>query len=671
MTAFDIFINIFYFLFCIILVFGLPAYLLFFRNKPRRLPNIPGESISITAKCPVCGSDRQLAANDKCGKCGVTILTRLGIAQHGETAREKTATAPQGLSNSTFLFTKAIRFYKGRFFRLAVPGLISSVVTCIIFGILWYLAALRVGEESYVDIFSDVLNGSLPLGLLFVGAAALLFLMFWCQLAFLCAHVDEQLRLSWIIKRLCSYMSLCLLYLAIVTVGGIFFIVPGILFAIRHVLAASIFVAENENPVGAILKSKAYMKGRFAEVVPKIFALVLVAVVALYSSLIFSIPETTREAPLPILIPLMALPLVIFGHFACTYLFVMYQELKAAPSLTTRTAHEEVALPPDEASTENEPLRTAWALYKEQAIDLTKIQIVIYSAYTLPAIGSWFFFRILFQVYDKIFPGGYEWFHIPSLGESIMMIITLILCLADAVTLLAIYYLSTVYGSLAITFAVSDKSMGIMEAFRKSRLRLAPYILISLRRDFLIYLGSIFYLPGLLFRTQYAFVPFIFALEGEEGKDALKKSSQSVMISQSNFSKILLVEFLKSLRGIGELLTPIASLSVFAPILVFSGLVLVFFIAVFSLIGIPIGIYVKMFSSAMVTTLFASFIALPLFCLLFFLPNISMIYYFQLYKRGKQEGSKTEGSALESGNSQTLKPLNRKDTKSDKQDGRV
>lgn len=542
---------------------------------------------------------------------------------------------PPNLVSSLDIFKRTFGFYSERFLYLTALGLASSVFTSIVFGFLWYLAAFRVEDESYSQIFFGLTHGSLPVGVFAIGAAVTLILTFAFQLAFLYAHLAGQPSICSIIRktltRVCSYIGLCLLYIAIVTLGGIFLIVPGVLFALRYALAAAVFVNENESPAGAIRKSGHYMKGRTLEVMPRILALVPCAVIALYSALIFAIPETTREAPLPILVPLMALPLVIFGHFASTYLFVLYQELKFAPAVTTRPSRQQVSFGSAEESAANSQLRSTWALYKERSRVLLSIQIITHVAYLLPVLFSLWLFRVLFQIYDKMFPGAHDWLSLPSPPELAMMLIIFLLAFLVAIVLIANFYVSTLYGGLAMTFAVADKTAGIREAYSKARKRLLPYLLISLWRDFIIFLGSIFFIPGLFYRARYAFSPFIFALESKTGQEALRESSELTKAKPELFNKLFKIEFLKSFGVLKEIMSYVVPIFIFPPIIVLSSLVLAFFIGVFSLIWIPFAFYIENFSYVMIW-LFIFIMAVTLFLSFCLIPTFLITYYFQLYK---------------------------------------
>jgi hypothetical protein len=253
------FYTVIYLLAIVLLVVALPAGLLFFWRKSSPRPPRPWRASPLPAELPAGGTDLPASAE------GV----RSGEAR---------------LSSWNELFGRALGLYRQRFLSLAPLGLASSILTCIVFGFLWFLASLRMEGESYAEIFSSGAADPLTLGLSVVGAAAFLLLMLWGQLAFLYAHVGERPGgevLLQALQRLGPYVGLCLLYLAIMTVGGLFLIVPGVLLALWHVLAPAVFVAENESPLGALRQSRSYLRGRLPEVFPRIFALACFAVVAL------------------------------------------------------------------------------------------------------------------------------------------------------------------------------------------------------------------------------------------------------------------------------------------------------------------------------------------------------------------------------------------------------
>lgn len=617
--------DIIYFLIIIILIFALPVYLLFFRKK-RAISKRP---ISEFVKCPECGYEEYLTPSGKCYKCGADVLELLARAQAGKTEKEEAEKpAERGISSWKELFGRALGLYRRRPLTLITLGFASSVFTAPVFGLLWYLTIPRTMGKSYSEIFSDVIKDPLILGISVIGSASFLFLMFLSQLAFLYAHADEKLGIGGSLlkafQRLGPYTSLCLLYCAIVTAGGLFLIVPGVFFALWHALAFSVFIAEDENPIGALKKSRSYMKGRLGEVFPKIFALIFFAILALYSSLLFAIPETTREAPLPILVPLMSFPLILFFHFSFTYLFMLYEELKAAPSEAAKAAPVEEKFRPEEVPSARELSARAWAIYKKRAPTLSAIQLI---SYVLLVLGVLAFSKVLGLLSDKI-PESFSWLLVFS--PAFFMIFILVVFIVFLIFAVFIY-LVTLYGSLALVFAVSDENTGIIDAFRKARQRLAPYALMSLWRDFLIAVGSIIYLPGLLFRAWYAFSPFVFVLEGERGMNALAKSREYAKTSPAIFWKVLVVELLRSFQGVVNQLVAAASLLIYVPLFVLSALVLAFFIAIFALLGIPFDLYLDLFSVVFANLL----IYLPVFLSLFFLPAFLMLYYFQIYKRAR------------------------------------
>ena len=624
-----------YFFVIIILVCALPVYLLFFRRKSTSRQPISEQSISLPVKCPECGYEEYLTPDGRCHKCGAGVATLLSKKRAEEAAAERAEKPPtSALSSWKALSGRALGLYRRRPFTLVTLGVASSVFTTPVFGLLWFLTIPRTAGQSYSEIFSDIIRDPLILGMSVAGAASILMLMFWSQLAFLYAHTDERLGIGGSIlkgfQRLCPYMGTCLLYWAFVAAGGLFLIIPGVLFALWHTLAFAVFVREDEKPMNALRKSRAYMKGRLGEVFSKIFALIFFAILALYSSLLFAIPGILREAPLTILVPLMSFPLILFSHFSFTYLFMLYEELKAAsPPEAVKTVSVEERFLPEEVPSAGELSRRAWAVYKRRAPTLAAIQCIIYALF---ALGFLAFTKLLALSLDKI-PESFSWMLV--LSPTFLVIIAIVIVIVFLIVA-AIIYLVALFGSLALVFAVSDENTGIIDAFRKARQRLAAYALMSLWRDFLIAAGSIIYLPGLLFRAWYAFSPFVFALEDERGMNALAKSRAYAETSPMIFWKVLGVELLKDIFRVlpGELrklVASLASLFIFAPLFVLSALVLAFFVAIFALLGIPFEAYLDLFSIVFANLL----IYLPVFLTLFFLPAFLMLYYFQIYRAAK------------------------------------
>lgn len=316
----------------------------------------------------------------------------------------------------------------------------------------------------------------------------------------------------------------------------------------------------------------------------------------------------------------------------------MYQELKSAPAVKVQAAIEEEPFLSKEVPPARELIDRAWAAYKRRALTISAIQLAILGGYTLTIAISVILLKRLYHAYDKLFHGGYEWIYIPSPGEAITGLAMIILSFIMVFACVAVDYLITLYGGLVMAYAISDERLGLVEAFGKARKKLVPYALISLWRDFLISLGSIIFLPGLLFRVKYAFSPFIYALENERGMKVLAKSSAYAAASPAIFRRLLIVELLKSFpRLFDQLVLHGASLLIFGPVLFFSFIMLGFFIGIFALIGISYGIYIEIYSVFMAKML----IYLPVFLALFFLPAFLMLYYFQIYKsaRALKEGN--------------------------------
>jgi hypothetical protein len=630
--------SIIYVVLNVVVVLALPIYFVFFRK--RKKPSIPPSSDHSKEKlivCPVCGRETHLSATGKCSVCGMDMLAPSTSTQVKEGADEITLQPPsEKLLSWRELFGKALGLYRKRFGDLVPLCLTSSIFTCIVIGVFAFVVPLRVGEESYQEIFKYLVEDSQALGIAIVGVLFLPLIMFWSQLAFLYAHVETQNGqkgcFSKATVRVFPYMGLCFVYFCGIVVGGVFLIVPGVWLALQHVLAPAVFVAEEGGPLDVLRKSRSYAKGRQTEIFPKILVLAFFAVLAFYSSLLFAIPETTREAPLPILLTLMVFPITLFGHFSFTCLFLIYQEIKTTPAEEIQIRAEQEPFMDKQGMLVGDFIGSAWRAYKRRALNISAIQILIYMGYVFPAIGTAILLKKLFQLYDKYFPGGYEWMTIPSPQAVIWGFLLIVFSFLLVFVSLTICYVITLYGSLTMTYAISDESIGIGSAFRKARERLIPYTWLSLWRDILIALGSIFFLPGLFFRIKYAFSPFVYALENERGLNALAKSSAYTKAYPAIFRKILIVELLMSLlKSLNHLVLHAFSLLIFAPLLVFSGLLLAFYVGIFALLGIPYGIYVEIYSVLMAKF----FIFLPMVLALFFLPALMMLYYFQLYKSVK------------------------------------
>jgi hypothetical protein len=170
---------------------------------------------------------------------------------------------------------------------------------------------------------------------LFIILAIIFFLVIfviqaWSQLALLYAIKDSQegigigeaYRRGW--HKILSYWWVTLLA-GFITLGGfLLLIVPGVIFATSFSLAAIVLIAEDLKGMNALLKSRAYVKGRWGEVFARFFSIgVLSLIVSLVLIFIFYVLKIPFGAEISrLLIGFFLTPLIV------TYSFLVYSNIK-------------------------------------------------------------------------------------------------------------------------------------------------------------------------------------------------------------------------------------------------------------------------------------------------------------------------------------------------------
>lgn len=128
------------------------------------------------------------------------------------------------------------------------------------------------------DLGTPLLAAGILTGLL-LGCVAL----FWGLAAMVYAVADENLDIktalqrSW--SRIWAFAWVFTLTGFIVTGGFLLLIIPGIIFSVWFFLSQFVLAAEDERGMRALLKSKAYMQGRFFEVFLRLFVVWIVSAV--------------------------------------------------------------------------------------------------------------------------------------------------------------------------------------------------------------------------------------------------------------------------------------------------------------------------------------------------------------------------------------------------------
>lgn len=268
--------------------------------------------------------------------------------------------APAQLASFSDLLKEAWNIYKARYKTflgiLLVPvGIIILVILAIIFfGIILGVsnsasAVITAGPTpmpgNSSTAFSNVINFLLGFGIiLFVFIIPIIVLQLWSQSALLFAIKDsaegigikESYRRGW--HKIGSVFWVGLLSGIIITGGYLFFVIPGVIFAIWFSLATFIVVSENIGGMTAILKSKEYIKGYGWEV---FIRLIVMGLIVGGISIAFSLPGwlinmtagATNSEALSVVGMLVQFAGNIVGFIlaplATIYTFLIYKNLRA------------------------------------------------------------------------------------------------------------------------------------------------------------------------------------------------------------------------------------------------------------------------------------------------------------------------------------------------------
>jgi hypothetical protein len=149
------------------------------------------------------------------------------------------------------------------------------------------LLLVPVGVFSLVGAAFSAVLPDLSMPLLVAGIVTGLLLgtvtLFWGLAAMVYAVADERIDIRTALQRgwsrICAFAWVFTLTGFIVTGGFLLLIIPGIIFSVWFFLSQFVLADEDERGMRALLKSKAYMKGRFFEVFIRLLVVWLVSVV--------------------------------------------------------------------------------------------------------------------------------------------------------------------------------------------------------------------------------------------------------------------------------------------------------------------------------------------------------------------------------------------------------
>jgi len=181
----------------------------------------------------------------------------------------------KGLRTLGELFRDTWGLFKTRFLTLISLYLLSVVFIVLAAGMVAGSGFLLV---SVLPISKNILMG----GLIAVGIVVGSIAMSWGMAAFTIATVDDDLGIrdalgmGW--ERVWRFIWVYSLFGFIVGGGFLLFLIPGVIFLIWFLFSVFVVVAEEERGMGALLKSKEYVRSNWFDVFLRAFVIWLVSV---------------------------------------------------------------------------------------------------------------------------------------------------------------------------------------------------------------------------------------------------------------------------------------------------------------------------------------------------------------------------------------------------------
>jgi hypothetical protein len=174
-------------------------------------------------------------------------------------------TEEPSIASPTKLLSDAWKLYKSRwktFLGIIIAPILLIIPVFLVFGIIVFGA----GMIGAFDLESAVGNVIIFAILLLVLSISMIIIQFWSQAALIYAIKDsaenigikESYRRGW--HKIRSFFWVSILSGFIIMGGYMFFIIPGIIFAIWFSLALYIVITEDLKGMDALLKSREYVR---------------------------------------------------------------------------------------------------------------------------------------------------------------------------------------------------------------------------------------------------------------------------------------------------------------------------------------------------------------------------------------------------------------------------
>lgn len=178
---------------------------------------------------------------------------------------------PAALTDLGDLFRQSWELYQKRFAPLALLYLLTILAfvipTAVAVGLGFFTTLLAGGVAFFITVSLGILAG-------IIGSL-------WCYGGFLCAVLDDTLRLEEALRRGKELILLLawifLLSGFLVTGGYLLLIIPGVIFTVWFSLAQFIMPGENVRGLAALLKSREYVRGYWLAVALRLFLVWIVS----------------------------------------------------------------------------------------------------------------------------------------------------------------------------------------------------------------------------------------------------------------------------------------------------------------------------------------------------------------------------------------------------------